>query len=127
MAMKRAALIVLFLAACNRGETAQTQPQAATPAADPHVARGKQLVTQYGCNVCHIIPNVAGPQGSLGPSLAGVASRPTISEGAVQNTPANLAQFVQNPASLNPQSSMPPIGLPDADASDIAAFLLTLK
>lgn len=124
--MKRLALIALFLAACNRSETPQVQQQAA-PAPDPHVARGKELVVQYGCNVCHIIPTIEGPQGSLGPTLAGIASKPTLSNGVVQNTPANLAQFVQNPASLNPQSSMPPIGLPDSDASDIAAFLLTLE
>ena len=63
----------------------------------------------------------------LGPSLAGLASRPAISNGAVQNTPANLRQFIQSPASLNPQTSMPPIGMPDADAQDLTAFLLTLK
>ena len=66
-------------------------------------------------------------QGVLGPSLAGVASRPSISNGAVQNTPDNIRQFIQNPASLNPQSAMPPIAIPDADAQDLTAFLMTLK
>jgi cytochrome c1 len=45
----------------------------------------------------------------------------------VQNTPANLAQFIQNPASLNPQTSMPPISITDDDAQTIAAYLQTLK
>ena len=89
--------------------------------------RGRQLAGQYGCNVCHAIPGVEGPQGSLGPSLAGLASRPEISFGTVQNTPANLAKFIQEPASLNPQSSMPPVGLTAPDAQDITAYLLTLK
>jgi cytochrome c2 len=84
-------------------------------------------VTQYGCNVCHAIPGVEGAQGSLGPSLAGVASRPEISFGTVENTPANLAQFIQNPASLNPQSSMPPLALAGNDAQDITAYLMTLR
>jgi cytochrome c1 len=45
----------------------------------------------------------------------------------VQNTPANLRQFIQNPGSLNPQSAMPSIGIPDNDAQDITAFLMTLR
>ena len=127
--MKRLAvflLLPLLAAACNRDEASKslTPPE---PAPIGNVERGRALAGQYGCNVCHAMPGVDGPQGSLGPSLAGIASRPTISFGTVQNTPANLVQFIQNPASLNPQSSMPPIGLADADAKDIAAYLLTLK
>jgi cytochrome c len=115
-------LLVLLLGACS-----QEAPAPAAPKPIGDADRGRQLAGQYGCNVCHAIPGVDGPQGSLGPTLAGVASRPSISFGAVQNTPANLIQFIQNPASLNPQSSMPPIGLAETDAKDIAAYLLTLK
>jgi len=125
--MNRAPYLLLILTlACNREQPAASKPQAAAPAASPQ-ADARQLIAQYGCNVCHIIPGVEGAQGSLGPSLAGVASRPTLSEGTVQNTPANLAQFIQNPASLNPQTSMPPISITDDEAQTIAAYLLTLK
>lgn len=130
--MKRLAVSLLFLvlllatAACNRDEQARKiTPSAPAPAGNAD--RGKALAAQYGCNVCHAIPGVEGPQGSLGPSLEGIASRPMISFNTVQNTPANLAKFIQDPASLNPQSSMPPIGLTDVDAQDITAYLLTLK
>ena len=85
------------------------------------------LAGQYGCNVCHIAPGVDGPQGALGPSLAGIASRPAISAGTVKNTPENLVQFVQNPSSLNPSSAMPPSGVTPEDAKDVAAYLMTLK
>ena len=122
--MKYLPLALLLLVACNRGEAAKTG-SAPPPVGDG--ARGPQLAAQYGCNVCHIIPGVEGPQGSLGPSLQGLASRPSISMGAVQNTPANLVQFIQNPAALNPQSSMPPIAIPESDAKDLAAYLLTLR
>jgi cytochrome c len=127
--MKRLALPLILLmlaAACNRDEASKSL---ATPQAKPigNAERGKALAGQYGCNVCHAVPGVDGPQGSLGPALAGVASRPTISFGTVQNTPENLAKFIQEPASMNPQSSMPPIGLTEVDAKDIAAYLLTLK
>ena len=126
--MKRLITLLLLTVsvACNRGEAAKTVAQAG-PAPIGNAARGSQLAAQYGCNVCHIIPGVEGPQGSLGPSVQGLGSRPAISMGAVQNTPANLAQFIQNPAALNPQSSMPPSGASEADAKELAAFLLTLK
>ena len=116
-------LLVTLVMACRETPAAQQPP----PAASGDAARGRQLVAQYACNVCHVVPSTQGPQGSLGPSLAGVASRPSISNGTVENTPDHLRQFIQNPASLNPQSSMPPIGMPDGDARDLAAFLLTLR
>jgi cytochrome c2 len=118
-------LVTLILALACRETPAAQQPPPPPVAGD--AARGKQLIAQYACNVCHIVPGTQGPQGALGPSLAGVASRPAISQGTVQNTPANLRQFIQNPSSLNPQSAMPPIGLPDADAQDLTAFLMTLR
>jgi cytochrome c2 len=127
--MKRFAVsLVLLLAvvACNRDEASKSIVPAPAPPIG-NAERGKAVAAQYGCNVCHAIPGVEGPQGSLGPSLAGVASRPAISFNTVPNTPENLAKFVQNPASLNPQSSMPPIGLTDVEAKDVAAYLGTLK
>lgn len=117
--MKRTVWILLVLTACRR--------DAEAPAPIGNAARGQQLIAQYGCNVCHSIPNIPGPQGSIGPPLAGVATRPTISTGRVQNTPANLAQFIQNPLALNPASNMPPLAIPPADAQDITAYLVTLK
>jgi cytochrome c len=131
--MKRLAfslLLLLVLAlfqACNRDEAAKSMAKPAEAVPIGNAERGKALAGQYGCNVCHAVPGVEGPQGSLGPSLAGLGSRPAISFGTVQNTPENLVKFIQEPASLNPQSSMPPIGLTDVDAKDIAAYLLTLK
>ena len=85
------------------------------------------LVSRYGCGVCHVVPGIEGAQGQLGPSLAGVASRPTISGGAVQNTPANVARFIQDPAAMNPQTSMAPMAVTDDEAQAIAAYLATLK
>lgn len=124
--MKRLPILLLTIAlACRETPVAQ-QPQQPPPVLGD-TERGKQLIAQYACNVCHIVPGTAGPQGALGPSLAGLASRPAISNGTVQNTPANLRQFIQSPSSLNPQSAMPPIGMPDVDAQDLTAFLLTLR
>ncbi|HEY0156254.1 MAG TPA: c-type cytochrome [Thermoanaerobaculia bacterium] len=123
--MKRL-LPILFLLACNR-EAPAPVTQTAAPAATVSVDEGRQLVSRYGCGVCHVVPGVEGAQGRLGPSLAGIASRPKISFGTVDNTPANLAQFIQDPASRNPQTSMPPMAITDAEADAIAAYLGTLK
>ena len=121
--MKRALpFFFLFAIACNPSETPQ-----AKQVVPGNPERGKDLITQQGCNVCHTIPGIGGLQGSLGPTLAGVASRPAISNGVVQNTPANMTQFIQNPQSLNADSAMPAIGLPPADAQDMTAYLYTLK
>jgi cytochrome c2 len=118
-------LLLTMALACRETPSAQAPQQ--PPPVPGNAARGAQLTAQYACNVCHVVPGTQGPQGALGPSLAGVASRPTISNGTVQNTPANVRQFIQNPSSLNPQSAMPPIGMPDADAQDLTAFLMTLR
>lgn len=120
--MKRLVVLLLLFAACKPEPEAPAPMQ---PLGDP--ARGKMLVTHYGCNVCHIIPGTSGPQGSLGPSLAGVARRPTISYGAVPNTPTNLARYIADPPSMNPQTTMPALGLAGNDAGDITAYLLTLR
>jgi len=118
--MRPLALLTLLAAiACSRGEAPPAQNLG-----DP--LRGRELIGQYGCTICHQIPGLDG-NGSLGPSLQGVASRPSISFGTVQNTPANLIRFIQDPASLNPQSSMPPMALPPNDARDVVAFLGTLR
>ncbi|HYI08151.1 MAG TPA: hypothetical protein VEK57_03685 [Thermoanaerobaculia bacterium] len=45
----------------------------------------------------------------------------------MQNTPENVVKYIQDPPAMNPNSSMPPIGLTDFDTKDIAAYLLTLK
>ena len=118
-------LILLLSLACGPREQAAAPP--AAPASDPRVEQGRALIRQYGCQACHTIPGMEGMGGAIGPSLAGVASRPTLSSGSVQNTPANLAQYIQNPTSLDPQSTMPPIAATDAEVEAIAAFLLTLK
>jgi cytochrome c2 len=116
--MKRVLLMIL-LVGCKRAE-------APVPVVGD-VERGRQLAAQYACSVCHKIPGTQGPQGVLGPALTGVASRPVISLGAVENTPENMARFIRNAPGMNPNTSMPPVPMSDADARDLVAFLMTLK
>jgi cytochrome c len=126
--MKRLIVLALLALACNRQETTQTAPATPHAQAAGDATRGRELAGQYGCNVCHVMPGVEGPSGSLGPSLEGLASRPTITAAAVPNDPATLARFIQNPASVNPQSAMPPMAINGpTDVQDLVAYLQTLK
>jgi cytochrome c2 len=96
------------------------------PATGGNPDHGKQLIAQYGCTTCHIVPGVEGPNGMVGPALDHFGSRGTIA-GKVPNTPDNVTRWLQNPQAMNPTSVMPNLGITPADAKDLAAFLSTLK
>jgi cytochrome c oxidase subunit 2 len=131
----------LALAAAACGPTASstppsaapTAPTAPKPAAAPTpnpaaVAEGQALVAQKGCGGCHIIPAGPGATGTVGPNLAGVASRPAIAGGAVPNNgPDDLKRWILNPPAVKPGTQMPNLGLTDDEATKIVASLETLK
>ncbi|MEA2490599.1 MAG: cytochrome c [Acidobacteriota bacterium] len=119
------AALILLTAACHRPEkqAPQPQPQAATTKNQ----RGPTLAAQYGCNVCHTIPGVDGAHGTLGPSLAKIGSQGTIATGTIPVSADVIARYIRSPQSVYPESAMPPVDMPEADARDLAAYLLTLK
>jgi len=120
--VKRAAVLLLLLAACSkRYEKTQIAEQTGG-----NVDHGRQLVQQYGCTSCHDIPRVSGPRGMVGPPLTHFASR-QIFAGHMPNTPENLIKYLQNPQLPDPQNAMPNLGLTVDQSRDIAAFLYTLK
>lgn len=88
--------------------------------------RGKSIITEKHCGSCHVIPGVAAANGLVGPPLLWFARR-TFIAGELPNTPENLAHWVKNPRSVEPKTAMPNLGLSDAQASDVAAYLYTLK
>ena len=87
--------------------------------------RGRSLIAARHCGACHTIPRVTGAAGVVGPRLAGIARR-TFIGGSMPNTPQNLARWVRNPHNIDPTTAMPAVGLDDAQALDVAAFLYTL-
>ena len=91
-------------------------------------AEGAQIIATKPCVGCHTIPGIPGATGQVGPNLTGVASRPKIAGGAVSNTgPADLKAWILNPPALKPGTAMPNVGLTDDEATNIVAFLETLK
>lgn len=87
--------------------------------------QGRQLIAAYGCGGCHTIPGVPGAAGKVGPSLAGIGAQVYIA-GRLNNEPQNLVAWVQNPRAIDPQTAMPYLGVTEAQARDIAAYLYTL-
>ena len=87
--------------------------------------RGRSAVSQYGCNGCHRIPGITGAEVNVGPPLAGIARRQLLA-GQIANTPEAMARWIRNPQAVDALTAMPNLGVTEADARDIAAFLATL-
>jgi len=117
------AALMLVAAACGgRGSTKQ-QAQNLT-GGDP--AKGKEAIGRYGCGACHTIPGIKDANATIGPPLDNIASRQILG-GHLQNTPANMARWIQHPQQIDPKNAMPELGVTDDDAHNIVAFLYTLK
>ncbi|AUW57042.1 cytochrome C [Sphingobium sp. SCG-1] len=87
-------------------------------------ARGKQLLSSYGCGGCHNIPGVAQAQGMVGPPLDTIGARGFIA-GRLENTPANMERWIENPQEMSPGTAMPNLGVGHRDARDMTAYLYT--
>jgi cytochrome c len=80
------------------------------------------LMIQYGCPACHVVPNVPGAVGKVGPSLDSLSQRSYLA-GFLPNTPENLVQWVMHPQHFRPGTAMPEMGVSEKDAQTIARFL----
>jgi cytochrome c oxidase subunit 2 len=97
------------------------------PPAEPSgsAAEGKAIYARSACVGCHTIRGVSA--GTLGPDLTHFGSRQTLAAGLRPNTPENLAAWVRDPQALKPAVKMPALGLSEAEARAVAAYLLSLK
>lgn len=110
-----------------RGVPAETvvAPPDATPAQGDQ-GRGKTALSQYACGTCHEIPGVVGATKTVGPPLAGIASRKYLA-GVLPNTPQNMVRWLRAPQEVDPRTAMPDLRVSDRDARDMAAYLYTLE
>jgi cytochrome c2 len=115
--MRLALFIALVLSGCS-GE----EPAALGGDAD----NGKLLLRQFACGSCHSIPGVANASGKVGPPLEGIAKRVYLG-GVLPNTPQNMASFIREPHKADPRTAMPAMGVGEAHARDMVAYLYTLK
>jgi cytochrome c1 len=87
---------------------------------DPN--QGAILVGRYSCGACHEVAGVIGANGQVGPPLSTFGDR-TMIAGVLPNTPENLVRWLRHPQVVVPGNAMPDVGLSDAQARDIAAYL----
>lgn len=86
---------------------------------------GWATLQAYGCQSCHNIPGVPAPDAYVGPPLDHWPQRSYIA-GSLPNTPENLIHWLRFPQEVEPDTAMPTLGLSEAEARDIAAYLYTL-
>jgi cytochrome c2 len=101
---------------------ARAEPLAVTGNAQ----HGRDLIRHYGCGSCHVIPGIAGADATVGPPLTQMGRRIYVA-GMLRNTPDNLARWIEHPQQIAPGNAMPEMGIGQAQAQDIAAYLLTLR
>jgi cytochrome c2 len=100
---------------------------AALPVADGgDPVLGARLVNQFQCGSCHVIPEIAAAQGRRGPTLEMFGRRSYIA-GSIPNFPDALARFIVNPSAMKPGTTMPAMGVSEAEARHMAAYLGTLR
>lgn len=100
-----------------------------TPAAQPgpvEVERGRALLSQYQCGSCHTIPGVASSRGTVAQDLTHWRQRSYIA-GRLANRPDVLARWIADPQGLVPGTAMPSMGVSEADARAMAAYLFSLE
>jgi cytochrome c len=102
-------------AGVNGGPEAQTVPQG-------NVEQGRTLIVHYGCGSCHTIPGITGADAKVGPPLDDFYERTYIA-GLLPNTWQNLSKWIQDPQGVLPHNAMPDLGVSEADARDIVAYL----
>jgi cytochrome c len=93
------------------------------PGGDP--AHGADLLSAFGCVACHEIPGVTGNEVALGPPLTRWAQRRTIT-GRIPNHPDALIRWIRDPQGVEPGTAMPTLGVTEAEARHMAAYLFTL-
>jgi cytochrome c oxidase subunit 2 len=104
----------------------QAQRQTANQPSKDLEHRGRQLVQQSACVMCHTIRGTAAA-GRMGPDLTHVASRASIAAGTLPMTPSHLARWLTDPQAIKPGTRMPTLSFAPEDRAAIVAYLEQLK
>ncbi len=114
-ALASAALLCVPLAGCG-----ESPPKLHVTGGE--AGRGKAAIERYGCPACHTIPGIPGYGANVGPPLGRLASRAYLA-GVLPNLPPNLVRWLRDPQAVAPRTVMPNLGVSEADARDMAAYL----
>lgn len=117
--------VLMLLAGCSKSSPDLAPTQAVSVSVGNPEA-GSALIGRIGCGSCHIIPGVLDADGMVGPSLEHIGSRQFLA-GMLHNTPDDMVTWLRFPQRIVPGNAMPDMGLSQADARNITAYLETLK
>jgi cytochrome c oxidase subunit 2 len=98
-------------------------PSAAPAPSDSLYAAGQKLFMAKGCIGCHSVQAYQAPKGLIGPNLANLGQRTWIGAGTLPNTPDNLARWIREPQAVKEGVLMPNLGVNEAEARALVAFL----
>jgi cytochrome c oxidase subunit 2 len=100
--------------------------EAAPAADDPAGRRGRAEFLALSCVNCHTVRGTPA-KGTFGPDLTHLMARKTLASGMVENTPANLRRWVNNPQQVKPGCLMPAFALTEPNLGLAVDYLETLK
>jgi len=103
---------------------ASERAPAAQPTSGP-AADGAAVFAASACVGCHTVRGVS--SGVIGPDLTHFGGRTTLAAGMLPNTADNVTAWILDPPRIKPGVKMPALGLSEAQARAIAAYLLSLK
>jgi mono/diheme cytochrome c family protein len=98
------------------------------PASDAQsIARGKKLVSDYGCVACHRVNGVNPPE-SFAPDLSRIGSKPLFQVGFLRGMPETLPDYIagkiHDPRAFGPALKMPNFSLTDGQIEALTTALL---
>ena len=110
------AVVSYLFANSEKHEFAVTNP----PRGD--AKSGEQIVKTVGCQGCHVVGegsrSEVGPRRTFGQPLENIGNKTTYEW---------VFNWVKDPKHFNPDTYMPNLRLTDAQAADVATYLMTLK
>lgn len=119
--MKNTVMALLALA-CMGG--CAKAPPSIDPLSGGNPRVGQQLIARYGCAACHQIKGIAHADSKVGPSLEDIRDSSYVG-GVLPNSADNLVKWLMHPRAVSPNTAMPELGVSQAEARDMAAYLYT--
>jgi cytochrome c len=110
------AAAMAVLAGCAR------QPPDEDPLTGGNPRVGRQLLARYGCAACHEIKGIAHSDSKVGPSLTDMREQAYVA-GVIPNSASNLIRWIRHPREVDPKTAMPELGVSEAEARDMVAYL----
>jgi cytochrome c1 len=114
-------LLTLLVAGCTAAPLTRSQQVGGGEA-----QLGRELLSQYGCVGCHVVPGIRAEPAYVGPPLDHWGKRSYIA-GALPNNEENLVRWILDPQEVEEGTAMPDVNVSREHAINMAAYLLSLE